>query len=487
MGDLSLSSVLASTRRYEYDDAVSFGPFTLYPIERRLEHTGSVVRLGSRALDILIVLVHHAGEVVDRRSLMSRAWRHIVVDESNLRVHIATLRKALGDGNNGVRYIHNVPGIGYSFIGKLTSERAVDTSRPAPSDTIGATVDPCVGDGSAWLIGREDTLAFLASILPTRRLISIVGGGGIGKSTVALALANHAGASLPIERYVVDLSDCGAQQNSVAVALARRLGIDHTRDDPVTLLDAHFDDRHAMVVLDNCEHVIDEVTDLTGRVMARSAAVHFVLTSREVPRIKGEYVYRLCALSVPLLGTIVSADDLPRYPAVQLFVERACAAGAIFEQTDSNLTAIADLCRRLDGIPLAIEIAALRVATFGLAGTSTYIGTPSRLQWEACRNAPLRHRNLDVSIAWSYRLLHASERIVLERLAEIDGSASLDAMLDVASSDHTERANAMQAIEGLVAKHWIVASETDDSMQYRLLTSERLYVRHRLPQARADQ
>ena len=487
MGDLSLSSVLAGARQYEYGDAVSFGPFTLYPIERRLEHTGSVVRLGSRALDILIVLVHHAGEVIDRRSLMSRAWRHIVVDESNLRVHIATLRKALGDGNDGVHYIHNVPGIGYSFVGRLTSERTNDTCRLPPADASGPGVDGWIVAGSAWLVGRDEALAFLASILPTRRLVSIVGGGGIGKSTVALALTNHVAMSLPTERYLVDLSECGAREASVALTLARRLGLYHIHEDPLALLDAHFDNRHAMVVLDNCEHVIDEVTALIDRVMARSATVHVVLTSREVPRIKGEFVYRLSALAVPPAGEVVSVDDLRRYPAVQLFVERARAAGATFEQTDSNLTAIADLCRDLDGIPLAIEIAALRVSTFGLAGTSNYIGTASRLQWEACRNAPLRHRTLDVSIAWSYRLLHASERDALERLAALDGSTSLDALLDVVSNDHTERANAMQAIEGLVAKHWIVASEAGDAMQYRLMTSERLYARHRLPQAHADQ
>ena len=125
MGDFLSSNFLAGPNQYGYGEAVSFGPFRLFPDERRLERAGAALRLGSRALDILIVLIQHAGEVVDRRILMSRAWRNIVVDESNLRVNIAGLRKALGDGEGGVHYVQNVPGIGYCFIGQLTRERMI--------------------------------------------------------------------------------------------------------------------------------------------------------------------------------------------------------------------------------------------------------------------------------------------------------------------------------------------------------------------------
>jgi predicted ATPase/DNA-binding winged helix-turn-helix (wHTH) protein len=486
MGDLSLSSVLAGADGPECSEAVSFGPFTLHLLERRLERAGEQVRIGSRALDILIVLVQHAGQVVDRRNLIARTWRQIVVDESNLRVHIAGLRKALGEGIDGIHYIRNVPGIGYSFVARLVHEAASANCRDLALDTVGRTPGTRIVAGSTGGIGRDETLASLAFIVPRVRLVSIVGSGGIGKTTVARALFNHTGASLPQERHFVDMSQCDRRINSVEAAVASGLGIDRTSDDRRAQIAGFLMSRHAMIVLDNCEHVVDEVCVLIEYVMSRSLSSHFVLTSREVPRIKGEYVYRIGALATPPPDNTAPQGEWLGYASVQLFVARAREAGAGFELSDHNLATTVAICRRLEGVPLAIEIAALRVASFGLADTLNHIDSDSRLHWQACRNAPPRHRTLDASIDWSYRLLSDRERVAFERLSALDGMASLDEMVSVATPDGSSRAETLHAIEGLVAKNLLIVAEEDCVMRGRLPASEHIYARKRMHESACD-
>jgi len=487
MGDFLLSDVLAGSNQDEYVEAISFGPFRLFPDERRIERAGAVLRLGSRALDILIVLIQHAGEVVDRRILMSRAWRNIVVDESNLRVNIAGLRKALGDGEGGVHYVRNVPGIGYCFVGQLTRERVIVGCK-AVSAPVPQTAPPRRFVSSpAWLFGRDDPVQSLTSAVPRHRLVSIVGPGGIGKTTVAIALAHRMAAAFSPEMYFIDLGEV-TSGDGVAPTVAYQVGPGDIDDEPVAGLSRYLANRRALIILDNCEHLADAVATLIESVIAVSAEIHFVLTSREALRIKGELVYRLPALRTPPISVESSAEDAQTYPAVQLFIERALAAGAEFERTDRNCATIAKICHQLDGIPLAIEFAAARVATFGLAGTSSLLGTPSRLQWQGCRNAPARHRNLEASIEWSDRLLSERERLVFLRLSSFDQPATLEAAVAATANGTADLPDAIEAIEGLVAKHLLlVVPGHDDLPRYRLLESERIYAQELLRRAELGQ
>ncbi|CAB3731362.1 ATP-binding protein [Paraburkholderia rhynchosiae] len=484
--DFLRSGVMANTDRHEYDEAVSFGSFTLFPTERRLERSGSFVQLGSRALDILIALIQNAGQVVDRRMLMSRAWRNIVVDESNLRVNIAGLRKALGDGEDGVRYIKNVQGIGYCFVGQLTRERIV-----AESSSRFAEPSPRVHSGdfapeAACPQGRDEVLRTLASDFSRHRLISIVGPGGIGKTTVAIALAKRLSGVFPSEIHVADLSEL-ARGDTVALTLARLLGLGDLHHIPVACIANYLSTRRALVVLDNCEHVIDEVTSMTTQILAVSSATCFVLTSREALRVRYEHVCRLSALEVPPGPELISIELAHTYPAMQVFTRRALEAGARFPQTTKSYAVISEMCRELEGVVLAIELAAARVATFGLTGTMTLLGTRSRLQWQGCRNAPARHRSLAASIGWSYALLSEQEKSAFRRLSSFEQPATLDAVLAAVANGTGDLSNAIDVVEGLVAKHRLhIQPGPDDLPRYRLAASERIYAREQLNQAAPD-
>jgi predicted ATPase/DNA-binding winged helix-turn-helix (wHTH) protein len=487
MRDLLQSGVMATADQHDYGKAVAFGPFTLFPEERRLERSGSLVQLGSRALDILIVLIQHAGQVVDRRMLMSRAWRNIVVDESNLRVNIAGLRKALGDGEHGVSYVKNVPGIGYCFVGQITRERVVVDWHFHSADPSASAHSDCFVTEAACPRGRDEVLRTIASELSEHRFVSIVGSGGIGKTTVAIALARRLSGAFPSEVHFADLSEVPGG-DAVALTVARLLGLSDLYDKPETCVANYLSNRRALIILDNCEHVIDDVTSLTAQILAASPATYFVLTSREALRVKFEHVVRLPALDVPPGSEAILLEDVHSYTAVQVFVQRAVAAGAGFPQTSKSYAAISEICRELEGVALALEFAAARVATFGLAGTMTLLRTRARLQWHGCRNAPARHRNLDASIGWSYALLSEQERFAFHRLSLLEQPATLDTILAAVGNDSGDLSNAIDAIEGLVAKHILqVRPGQDDLPRYCLPTSERIYAREQLKHAAADE
>ncbi|NKJ47695.1 hypothetical protein CIC12_13270 [Burkholderia sp. SG-MS1] len=312
--DYLRSDVMAHANRHEYREAISFGPFRLFPEERRLERSGSFVQLGSRALDILIVLVRHAGQVVDRRMLMSYTWRNIVVDESNLRVHIAGLRKALGDGEDGVSYVRNVPGIGYCFVGRLTRQRTVDDCTLHGADSPDLLHADRLAVDADQPQGREEALQALASHVTGHRLVSIVGPGGVGKTTVAIALAKRLSGAFFSETHFADLSEV-ASDDRVALTLARLLGLSELHDNPFACIVNYLSSAsgRALIILDNCEHLIDVVTSLTEQILAASPSTRFVLTSREALRARYEYVYRLPALDVPPCSEAMSIEDAHSY------------------------------------------------------------------------------------------------------------------------------------------------------------------------------
>jgi predicted ATPase/DNA-binding winged helix-turn-helix (wHTH) protein len=450
------------------DVVLAFGPFRLLPQHRLLLEEGGVgVELGGRAFDLLTLLAERAGEVVSKRELIARAWPGSNVEESSLRVQINALRRVLGDGHPGRRFIANIPGRGYSLV--VPVERLVGVrERPAP----GAPAQPRVPAALSRIVGREDTIALLRRQSEQRRLVSIVGPGGIGKSTVAVATAHALAGTFGADEWFVDLGVVDHAEQLLG-ALASAVGATPQPE----AVERALGGRPTLLVLDNCEHLIDAVAHRVLHLLGSVPELHVVTTSRQPLRISGEWVHRLAPLTVPAEGTPVDAVSALQFTAVQLFVERAvaCADDFVFEADEAAL--VVDLCRRIDGIPLAIEVVAARVPALGLRGLAARLDDRFLLQTQGQRTAVPRHRSLRAAMDWSYDLLRTAEQRVLCCLAQLQGGFTLEAAITKADQCGVASNEAIAALFDLVEKSLVVAESRCDSVVYRLLHVTRAHAR----------
>jgi hypothetical protein len=302
-------------------------------------------------------LVEHAGETISKEKLIAHTWPDMVVDDGALRVHVAALRKALGDGRAGRRYVANDPGRGYAFVAPITRQHASPATAPPSGSAAGGNLPAPL----TRIVGRDDVIAALATQLARRRFLTIVGAGGIGKTTVAVAVAGAVRGSYKDGVWCpgrASLSD----PELVPGALGAALGIHPSGANPVQGLTAWLRDKAGLIVLDSCEHVVDAAAALAEVVLKAVPGVSTLTTSREPLRAEGETLHRLAALELPSNSVDLAASDALRYPAVQLFNERAMAAADGFSFADDDVPAVLEICRRLDGIPLALELAAARAA-----------------------------------------------------------------------------------------------------------------------------
>jgi predicted ATPase/DNA-binding winged helix-turn-helix (wHTH) protein len=452
-------------------EGLSFGPFELLLSERLLTKGGVPVELGARALDILTVLISTPKDVVSKKELMSRVWPDVIVSEGSLRFHMASLRKALGDGKNGARYITTLAGRGYCFVAPISRSGDPDNVNAATPDNFHYAHLP---SRLLRMVGRDGDVLNLTALLTSARFITIVGIGGVGKTTVAIAVAHNlmedfAGAVL--------FADLGAlsDPNLVAPSLALMLGLAVQSQDATSSLVAYLRDKRILLVLDTCEHLIGAVADLASRIFEAAADVHLLATSREALRVEGEHVYKLAPLACPPDDLKLTAAAAETFPAIQLFVERAGASGARLELDDEDAMVVAGICRRLDGVALAIELAAGRVEAYGLRQTAALLDQRLTLLWQGQRNAPPRHQTLQATLDWSYGLLSELERVVLRRLATFAGKFSIDAALTVMTGAAVDQALVFGAIDSLVAKSMVATCPIGTMMRYRLLDTTRAY------------
>jgi predicted ATPase/DNA-binding winged helix-turn-helix (wHTH) protein len=459
---------------------ISFGPFQLFAFERRLLKDAAPVSIGSRALDILITLVEHAGQTVSKRDIVSRVWPGVVVEESSLRVHVGGLRKALGDGVEGARYIENVPGRGYCFVAPII--RAVPSNAGA---TVGAaSVEPAcrLPAKLARMIGRDHTVATLRSQLLTERFVSVVGPGGMGKTTVAVAVAHSVLTEFSGNVAFVDLGAIEAPL-MVAAAAASAVGLTVGAGDLLPSLTSFFEHRHSLLVLDGCEHVIDAVAALTETLYLSVPRLHILVTSREALRVEGEHVNRLDPLGVPDTEGDLTAAEVLGFPAAQLFMERVAASGNRINLSDTEARVVARICRRLDGIALALELAAGRVGAHGLLGTAELLEMRFKLLWQGRRTAPHRHQTLNALLDWSHNLLTEMEQRVLRRLSAFVGTFTLAAAQAVATGADLSAEEVFQAVANLVAKSLVSTQTLAGAAYYRLLDVTRAYASVKLTEA----
>jgi predicted ATPase/DNA-binding winged helix-turn-helix (wHTH) protein len=459
---------------------LTFGQFQLIPTRQSLLRDGKPIRLGGRALDLLTVLVERAGELVSKDDLIERVWPGTFVEETNLRVHVATLRKILGDGGAGERFIHTVAGRGYCFVAQVG--RSDDAALAAAAAADAAEAEHNLPAPLTRTIGRDQVVDLIAAQLRRHRFVTIVGPGGIGKTTVGLAVAGNLVGAYADRVCFVDLGPL-ADQRLVSGAFASVLGVAARIDDPLPGLLAYLKNKSMLIVFDNCEHVIESAAALAEGILRGAPGVHVLATSREPLRADGEWIYRLSTLAVPPRAARPTAAEAMAYPAIELFVERATAAQDTFALTDGNVATVCDICRRLDGIPLAIELAAARMDLFSLPEFAARLTDCFSLLTTGRRTALPRHRTLRAALDWSHGLLSEAEQIVFRRLAPMVGGFSVAAAIAVVADPIVPASEVLELLASLVGKSLVATDIGGKTLRYRLLETTRGYAAVKLAQS----
>ncbi|MDR3509157.1 MAG: winged helix-turn-helix domain-containing protein [Caulobacteraceae bacterium] len=459
-------------RIFDEPEGYAFGPFSLYAAERRLERGGVVIALGDRAFDLLIALLREAGQVVEKGELLRRVWPNVRVEEGALRVSVAALRAALGEGE----YLTNVRGRGYQFVAPvrpLTRPEASvvpDSASLARLHGLPARAEP--------IYGRDQAIDEVSASLAARRFVTIVGAGGMGKTTLAMAVARRAFERDALSVCFVDLSALH-DADMIPNLIANRLGL-QLQGDPALVLVSYFRDQRMLLILDSCEHVIDGVAVLAEQIVRDAPRMRVLATSREPLRAEGERIYRLEPLLAPAEGEPLSADEAVSFPSVRLLVERAAAARHDFTLSDGDADLAAEICRRLDGIALAIELAAASIGAIGLKETASRLNGELSLRWAGRRTAVPRHQTLRATLDWSYSLLDEAEQVLLRRLSILVGAFSLEAAVAVCADATLDELQVLGGVSSLVAKSLVSTEAADDGPRYRLLDITRAYVRAKL-------
>lgn len=431
----------------------AFGPYVLYPARKLLARGQTQVMLGGRAFDLLLALVAHGGEVVSHQQLLAAVWPHAVVEENGLRVHMSALRKALGE-DPADQYVLTVPGRGYRFVKPVQEHPATPEPRPGgdwPSVTAGR---PRPGR----LVGREAALEQLAHGVAHSRVATISGAGGCGKSALALAYASAYAQRYPDGVHIVD---CAGGED-----LAHRIG-------------GLARGRRALLVLDNCEPVLPAAAALAARIAAADGFT-VLATSRAPLGVDGEWVLALPPLALPAPELAPDCEVALSLPAIALFVERAAANCSRFVLTPANLPCVIAVCRQLDGLPLALELAAARIEALGVEGLAARLDDMLRLLTRSRRLAGPRHASLEAMLDASHRLLDEAQRTVLRRLALFGGAFAPDAARRVCAFGALAPSEVESALAALAAISLLAAESEAGTPRYRLLNTTRRYAHARL-------
>lgn len=360
------------------------------------------------------------------------------------------------------------------------------------------------------MVGREAEIAEIASHLLTHRFVTILGPGSIGKTTTAVPVAYSLLDAFGGAVRFVDLGPV-SDPRLVPSALAATLGLLVQSSDPLATLTAYLRDKRLLLVLDSCEHVIDAAAGVAEAVHQQAPDVHLLITSREVLRAQGEYTYRLPPLEFPPADVPLTAAQAMGFPAVQLFVDRVTATEGGYRLTDADAPTVCEICRKLDGMALAIELAAGRVGAFGVQQTAQLLEGQFSLQWQGRRTALPRHQTLAATLDWSYDLLSEPERLmlrrlsafsgrfalgaaeavmaggadgreslVLRRLAVFEAAFSLQAACAVAGQHPLDAESVVSGLGNLVDKPLISAEIREGGVEYRLLDTTRAYALEKL-------
>jgi predicted ATPase/DNA-binding winged helix-turn-helix (wHTH) protein len=464
---------MESTLHPEY----RFGRFRLLPEQRQLLDADASVKLGSRAFDILVALVEQRDRPIPKRELMDRVWPKLVVEENNLQVQIVALRKILGSDA-----IATIPGRGYRFTVPVEVANPM-AERPRPSLSAegpqGTSRDSNVQSRAPTLYGRDNDIAAVRALLEQRALVSIVGAGGIGKTRLAQVIAEVLRDQFADGVYMVELAAVN-DPGLVAGEVARPLGIQLSTQRPaVEVIGAALALQSTLVVLDNCEHLLGSVAPVAHAMSRAGPGVRVLVTSQEPLKIGDEHVFRLDPLAVPAEQDFKDAQD---FGAIQMFVARAQAVDPQFELIEDNRAAVIEVCRRLDGIPLALELAAARLPLLGIEGLRSRLDERFHVLTGGSRFALRRHQTLRAALDFSHGLLSPAEQAVFRRLGTFAGSFALESAQRVCADDSIDAWNVLDCLSGLVDKSMVVA-RGDKFSRLQLLETTRAYALEKLADA----
>ena len=450
------------------------GPFRLDPTAGVLTYDGVPQPLGARGVAVLAVLVERANEYVSKEAIIDAVWMGLVVEESNLAVQVSAIRRVLAQVSGGDRWIETLARRGYRFVGPVTEARALQCECPSAERLN-------LPEPLTSFVGRERELVEIKRLLPQTRLLTLVGAGGVGKTRLALqAVAEVVDAYRDGVRFI----NLAALRDGALVAtmIAQALGVPEKSGGAlVASLAAHLRRRQLLLLLDNCEQVRDDCAALSAALLQAASGLTIVATSREPLQIAGERIYALSPLSLPQADADAAAIE--RSEAVQLFVERAERQQRDFALTPARAPVIAELCRHLDGIPLALELAAARVRSLSVEQILARIGDRFRLLASSAPPAVPRHQTLRATLDWSFDLLAGDERTVLRRIAVFAGGFTLDAAAAVAGDAALDEYAIVDVLARLVARSLVSADTSEPGARYRLLETTRAYALERLAEA----
>lgn len=451
-----------------------FGPFRLLVGRRELLLQDMPVALGQRAIEVLLTLVRNAGQLVTKDEIMAAVWPNVIVEENNLQVHISALRKILTSAGDQQTYLSTVSGRGYRFVAPVergeASQMAVGPALASSHQPQAAAPPGNLTTALTRFIGRADELAHIESRLSSARLVTLTGPGGVGKTRLAVEAGWRAQPRYRDGVWVVELAAL-QDETVIGAAIAETLGLTSARDGSVAAVGVALQVQQLLIILDNCEHLVAAGASAAEQLLQTCPGVSILATSREPLSISGETVLRVASLALPPATETLTATQALTSDALALFGDRAAAAADGWKIDDANAPIVASICRRLDGIPLAIEMAAPRLRAMSLQQLASGLENRLRLLASESRTAQPRHRTLRAVIDWSYALLGDDEKKLLQRLAVFAGSASLDSVIAVAGVADPDAPELIS----LVDKSLVVVDRPTAQPRYRLAAATRDY------------